>query len=125
MFIAVSKLKTNTIALTFQLPASISYLFLYLQGIGYPIALSSVAIFVVRIIFSFPVLINSRKAHYVSIAGSVIGLVYVALTYIVSKSLLVTLPLALEIAALALTMQSLSKIGKTKQPSPLDMPVYG
>src|SRR5579875_2191060 len=76
MFMAVSKLKTNTIALTFQLPASISYLFLYLQGIGYPIALSSVAIFVVRIIFSFPVLIKDRKdkaAQSVGYAGLWLG----------------------------------------------------
>jgi hypothetical protein len=121
----VSRLKVNTAAFIFQVAASLSYILLYLQGIGYPLALFSILMFVVRIIIGVAVLVNSRKAHYVSVAGSAIGFVYIALSFFASNSILVTLPLALEIGALVATLESLSKIGKTKQPSPLDMPVYG
>jgi len=121
----VYRLKFNNFAFIFQVIASLSYLFLYQLGIGYPIALFSVAIFVIRIIVGMGVLINSKKAHYVSITGSPIGFVYLSLSYIYGNSLLVIVPLFSEVVALILTIGSLSAIGRTKQPSPLDMPVYG
>ncbi|MEM0117775.1 MAG: hypothetical protein QXX17_03540 [Conexivisphaerales archaeon] len=118
-------MKINNIAFVSQLITSLSYIAIFVAGIGYPAAAESLIIFIVRLVMGSALLVNAKKAHYVAIAGTPVGIVYSASTLLVKGSPLIALPLLLELLAVFLAITSLRSIGKTKQPSPLDMPVYG
>ena len=118
-------MKQNNHSFAAHLLTSVSYLYLYFVGVGYPAAFASIIIMVFRLVAGSAVLINSRRAHYISLSSSVVGLLYIAASYFAGHSLLIFPTLFLEVLSIGLTFRSFSRIGKTKQPSPLDMPVYG
>jgi hypothetical protein len=118
-------LKLSNLAFLVSVIAGLSYISLYVLNSGYPAALVSILVGLFRILTSIPALINSKRSMAATMACSVIGLGYIGLVLAFRYTPYAILPLLLELATLFALGYLISRVGKTKQPSPLDMPVYG
>jgi hypothetical protein len=118
-------LKSSVLPLALGLLASISYLVMYLFSIGWPFAALSAALFAFRAPTSLSVLVSSKLWYSTAAVSSLLGTIYLLLLLSKTPFLPALLPLSLEIATASTTVYLMTRLGKTKQPSPLDMPVYG
>ncbi|MEM0074952.1 MAG: hypothetical protein QXP36_10085 [Conexivisphaerales archaeon] len=118
-------MKANSYASITGIIASLSYAFLFANGIGLPLAFVSLLFFVLRLITSLSLFINSKKTIYLAIVSSFIGLAYLFVIVLDSFNVYPYITIVLELASIVLASYAFTKMGRTKEPSPLDMPVYG
>ncbi|MDG6938802.1 MAG: hypothetical protein JRN39_00125 [Nitrososphaerota archaeon] len=119
-------MKPASYALVVGVLTSLTYGVLFYNGIGWPVAAVSAGFMVFRLLTSLPLAINSQKSIYVSVFSAFVGVVYLFLVVLNNLTFVFYpyLTIVLEVLAVVFSAYASRKVGG-KQPSPLDMPVYG
>ncbi|HVP24064.1 MAG TPA: hypothetical protein VMS77_09165 [Conexivisphaerales archaeon] len=118
-------MKPNDLALLIGAVVTATFLWLYLSGVGYPASSSSLFAFLVCLVSTASLFFNSRRSLLLSTAVSALSLVYSLLLLLGHREGPEYVAIAVTTAFVLTATYALTRFGKARYLTPLDMPVYG
>ena len=118
-------MRSSSVALFAGFAGSVAFLWLFLIGVGYPIGASSLLLFVICVVSAASLIFNSRRSLALATAAGAAAVLYSGVVILGTRGPLEYAAAALAALYFVAAVYSLSRFGRSKYLTPLDMPVYG